>query len=124
MSYDDNNIFARIIRGELPSKKVYEDENVLAFHDIHPSAPVHVLVLPKQKYVSFDDFSAKAKPEQVANFFKKVQEIAKQLKIHKTGYRMITNHGSDAMQTVPHFHVHLLGQRLLGPLVAGDTYHR
>ncbi len=124
MAYDKDNIFARIIRGELPANKVYEDDNVLAINDIHPSAPIHVLVMPKEKYISFDDFAAKAKPEVVANFFKKVQEIAKKLGVHKTGYRLISNHGSDAMQTVPHFHMHLLGQRMMGPLVSGDTYHR
>lgn len=124
MTYDPNNVFARIIRGEFPSSKVYEDDQVLAINDIHPSAPVHVLVMPKGKYKSFDDFSTKAKPTEVANFFKKVREIAHKLKLTKDGYRLIMNHGTDAMQTVHHFHVHILGQRLLGPLVIGDTYHR
>lgn len=124
MTYDPDNIFARIIRGELPSNKVFEDDHFLAINDIHPSAPIHVLVMPKEKYISFDDFTSKAKPELVAKFFKTVQEIAKKLKISKSGYRIITNHGADGAQTVPHFHVHLLGQRHLGPLVAGDSYHR
>lgn len=124
MSYDENNVFARIIRGEFPSSKVYEDEHVLAINDIHPSAPIHVLVMPKAKFKSFDDFSAKAKPDEIVHFFKKVREIAHQLKLNKNGYRLIMNHGSDAMQTVEHFHVHILGERILGPLVIGDTYHR
>lgn len=122
--YDDNNVFARIIAGDFPSQKVFEDDKVLAIKDIHPSAPVHVLVMPKLKFKSFDDFMAKAKPEDITYFFKKVREIAHKLKLEKNGYRLIMNHGSDAMQTVPHFHVHILGERILGPLVVGDTYHR
>jgi diadenosine tetraphosphate (Ap4A) HIT family hydrolase len=123
MSYDTNNIFARIIRGELTCNKVYEDENTLAFHDIHPAAPVHVLVLPKGNYQSFDDFVMLASAETSANFFQTIGKIAKQLELDISGYRLIMNHGSDASQTVAHFHVHILGKRRLGALVSGDTHH-
>ncbi len=122
--YDKNNIFARILRGEIPAKKAYEDEAVLAFHDIAPAAPVHVLVIPKGGYVSFDDFAAKASPAVVSEFFGKVRAIAGALGVDKTGYRLITNHGADASQSVPHFHVHILGGRPLGGLLPGDPLNR
>jgi diadenosine tetraphosphate (Ap4A) HIT family hydrolase len=117
MSYDSNNIFARIIRGEVPSKKLYEDEHVLAIADVAPAAPVHALVMPKGNYVSFDDFAAHASPEIVAHFFKTITTIARTLKLEQTGYRLITNHGKDAAQSVAHFHVHILGGRPLGALL-------
>lgn len=123
MSYDPNNLFARIIKGELPCNKVYEDDQVLAFHDIHPAAPVHVLVLPKGEYCSFDDFVLKADSDTVRNFYVRVREIAHSLGLDQSGYRLIMNHGPHASQTVHHYHVHLLGKRHLGALVAGDTYH-
>ena len=123
MAYDPNNLFARIIKGELPCDKVYEDDYVFAFHDIHPAAPVHVLILPKGEYCSFDDFVLKADNEKVGNFYLKVREIAHSLELAETGYRLIMNHGPHASQTVHHYHVHLLGKRHLGALVAGDTYH-
>ena len=123
MTYDDKNIFARIIRGELSCNKVYENEEILAFHDLYPAAPVHVLVLPKGKYLSFDDFVIKASSDTISNFFKKVREISHQLGINGSGYRVIMNHGSDASQTVAHFHVHILGKRRLGALVSGDGHH-
>lgn len=123
MQYDDSNIFAKIIRGEIPSKKVYEDDNVLAFNDIAGAAPVHVLVIPKGNYCSFNDFVTKADVSEVSNFFSKVQLIAEQLGVDKNGYRIITNHGPDASQSVPHFHVHILGGRALGGLVPGDKSH-
>lgn len=123
MPYDINNVFARIIRGELPCNKVYEDEHTLAFHDIHPAAPVHVLVLPKGNYQSFDDFVMLAPAEVSANFFQTIGKIAKQLELDVSGYRLIMNHGSDGAQTVAHFHVHILGKRRLGALVSGDTHH-
>src|SRR4051812_33063006 len=115
MTYDKNNIFAKILRGEVPCNKVFENEFALAFHDLHPSAPVHVLVLPKGEYNSFDDFSQKAPPEEMQGFFKTVQLVAHQLGLNETGYRLIANHGSDASQTIPHFHVHVLGKKKLGP---------
>lgn len=123
MSYDPNNIFAKIIRCEVPCKKVYENDYAIAFHDLHPSAPVHVLVIPKGEYKSFDDFTQKATPTEMSEFYKSVQKVASGLDLVETGYRLVANHGPDASQAVPHFHIHLLGKRKLGPIVAGDTYH-
>lgn len=123
MTYDKNNIFARIIRGEIPSNKVYEDENVFAMHDVNPAAPVHVLVLPKGEFRSFDDFAINASSELKDHFFRKVQEIAKSLGLTESGYRLIANHGADASQTVHHFHMHILGKKQLGALVVGDQHH-
>lgn len=117
MPYDTSNIFAKILRGEIPCKKVYEDEHVLAFEDIRPAAPVHVLVVPKAEYSSLDDFASSAPPQIVAAFFSSVQKVAAQLGLSKDGYRLITNHGAKAGQTVFHFHVHILGGRDLDGLV-------
>ncbi len=117
MIYDTENIFAKIIRGEIPCSKVYEDEFAFAFHDIKPDAPVHVLVLPKGEFVSFDDFVRSASPSFVSGFFASVQKIALQLGITESGYRLITNHGADASQSVFHFHVHILAGKSLGGLV-------
>ena len=114
--YDINNVFAKIIRSEIPCQKVYEDLEVLAFHDLHPVAPVHILVIPKEQYTSFDDFSRKVNVERVSHFFACVQKIAKKFVLDQTGYRIVTNHGDDALQTVQHFHVHILGGKKLGPL--------
>ncbi len=124
MAYDKNNIFAKIIRGEVPGKKVYEDEQVLAIHDISAAAPVHVLVMPKGDYVSFDDFARNASPDAQAHFFKSITEIARKTGVDKTGYRLIANHGQDASQSVPHFHMHLIGGRALGGLLPGDAQNR
>lgn len=121
MPYDSNNIFAKIIRKEIPADVVYEDKHVLAFRDITPAAPAHILVIPKGEYVSFDDFMQHATADEVAYFFLKVQEIAASIGVDKSGYRLITNHGKDASQSVPHFHVHILGGRALGGLVPGDA---
>ena len=117
MIYDSNNIFAKIIRGEVPCKKVYEDDFAFAFHDIKPEAPVHVLVLPKGEFVSFDDFAQKASPQQMQGFFAAIQKIAVQLGVVESGYRLITNHGVDASQSVFHFHVHILAGKPLGRLL-------
>jgi len=117
MAYDKNNIFAKIIRGEIPCKKVYEDDFAFAFEDIAPSAPVHVLVVPKGEYVSFHDFSLSAPADQIKGFFAAVQAIATKLGLDETGYRLISNHGPDAAQTVHHFHVHILGGKSLGKLL-------
>ncbi len=117
MRYDTTNIFARILRGELPATKVYEDDHVLAFNDIAPKAPVHVLVIPKQPFVSMDDFSRIAGPEEVGRFFKTVGEIARQLGLAPNGYRLILNIGGHGGQEVPHIHVHILGGRPIGPMV-------
>ena len=121
--YDRNNIFAKIIRGEIPSSKVYEDENVLPFHDIGKAAPVHVLVIPKGEFLNLPDFVSKAGAEKVAMFFQKVAEVAKMLGVEDSGYRIISNIGADASQSVPHFHVHILGKKKLGGLVVGDKNH-
>jgi len=124
MSYDKSNIFARIIRSEIPGKKVYEDEQLLAIEDIAPAAPVHILIMPKGEYVSFDDFSRHAPPEIQAHFFKSIAEIARKSGVLETGYRLIANHGPDASQSVPHFHMHLIGGRPLGGLLPGDAFSK
>jgi histidine triad (HIT) family protein len=118
MPYDKNNIFAKILRGEIPCKKIYEDEFALAFHDISPQAPVHVLVVPKGEYQSFHDFALNAKPEFMRGFMAAIQKTAEQLQVEASGYRILSNHGADADQSVPHFHVHILGGKPLGKLVA------
>lgn len=119
MAYDRNNIFARILRGEIPCDKVYEDEHVLAFRDIHPQAPVHVLVIPKGDYVSLDDF-AEAPPEECAAFFRAVGHIARMLGVAESGYRILANHGPHSRQEVPHFHVHICGGAPLGRLICKE----
>ena len=124
MSYDTENIFAKILRNEVPCETVFHNEHVLAFKDIQPAAPVHILVIPRGHYVSYDDFIEKASTEAVHAFFTAVQQIAKEHGVDKTGYRLITNHGEDASQTVPHFHMHILGGRPLGGLVTGDDLIR
>ena len=117
--YDDNNIFARILRGEMPSAKVYEDEHALAFHDINPAAPTHVLVIPKGRYVSWDDFSAKGSDEEIAGFMRAVGKVARDSGLVEPGYRLLANSGMNAGQEVPHLHVHIFGGRSLGPMLAG-----
>lgn len=109
MAYDKNNIFAKIIRGEIPCKKVIENDFCVAFYDIAPKAPVHVLVVPKGDYISFDDFATAATPEFMNGFFKSVKEVANKLGLKEGGYRIISNHGKNATQTVFHFHVHIMG---------------
>jgi histidine triad (HIT) family protein len=116
--YDDSNIFARILRGEIPSNKVYEDEWALAFHDINPQAPVHVLIIPKAKYCSFADFSAQGSEAEIAGFMRAVGIVARQLGLEPAGYRLLANLGEHAGQEVPHFHVHLFGGRPLGRMLA------
>jgi histidine triad (HIT) family protein len=116
--YDDGNVFARILRGEIPSKRVYEDEFALAFHDIAPQAPVHVLVIPKGRYVSLADFATQAGAAEVAGFWRAVATVAKQLELEAPGYRILANMGEDAGQEVPHFHVHVFGGRPLGRMLA------
>ena len=116
--YDDNNIFARILRGELPSKAIYEDEHVLAFHDINPLAPTHILVIPKGPYVSWDDFSAKASDAEIAGFIRAVGKIAREADLVEPGYRVLANVGVNSGQEVPHLHLHIFGGRPLGPMLA------
>ncbi len=118
MAYDANNVFARILRGEIPCKKVYEDTHVLAFHDINPQAPVHILVIPKGAYVSLDDFSARASDAEVVAFTRALGEIARAQGVDRSGYRTLANHGADANQEVPHFHVHIFGGRRLGRMIS------
>ena len=117
MTYDPNNIFARILRGELPCKKVYEDADTLAFHDIHPQAKVHVLVIPKGAYVSMEDFSARASEREIAAFVRAVGKVARDLGLVETGYRILANHGPDSHQEVPHLHVHIFGGQRLGRMI-------
>ncbi|WP_010300329.1 histidine triad nucleotide-binding protein [Candidatus Odyssella thessalonicensis] len=114
MSYDVNNIFARILRQEIPCKKVFEDEKILAFHDICPRAPIHILIIPKGEYISFHDFHSHADAETVAHFYQKVAEIAAEFKLDEAGYRVIANCGLNGGQEVPHYHLHLLGGTKLG----------
>ena len=115
--YDDGNIFARILRGEIPARTIYEDEHALAFHDIAPQAPVHVLVIPKGPYVSAADFHAEASAEAIAGFWRAVGRIARELGLEEHGYRLLSNMGEYAGQEVGHFHVHLFGGRRLGRMV-------
>jgi histidine triad (HIT) family protein len=117
MPYDDNNVFAKILRGEIPAKKVYEDDYVLAFHDIGAKAAVHVLVIPKGKYMSIVDFGANATSEEITGFFRAAAHISQTLGISDTGFRTIANTGLNGGQEVPHFHVHLLGGQPMGPMV-------
>jgi diadenosine tetraphosphate (Ap4A) HIT family hydrolase len=124
MAYDDNNVFAKILRGEIPSKKVYEDEHALAFHDINPQAPVHVLVIPKGKYVSMRDFAARAGEAEQAGFLRAVGKTAAALGLDEGGYRILANHGANAHQEVPHFHIHIFGGRPLGPMLSGGRAPR
>jgi diadenosine tetraphosphate (Ap4A) HIT family hydrolase len=116
--YDNSNIFARILRGEIPCNKVYEDEYALAFHDINPQAPTHVLVIPKTWHVSLADFTATATPDQVSGFFRAVGHVAKLLGLEEPGYRVLANMGAHGHQEVPHFHMHIFGGRPLGPMLA------
>lgn len=117
LPYDDGNIFARILRGELPAKTVYEDAHALAFHDINPQAPTHILVIPKGAYVSWDDFSARASDAEIAGFVRAVGKIARDLGLVEPGYRLLANVGPDSGQEVPHLHVHLFGGHGLGPML-------
>lgn len=118
MSYDDNNVFAKILRGEIPAKKVYEDEWAIAFHDIGAKAPVHVLVIPKGKYVSIADFGKSASAAEITGFYRALSKVANDLGLVEEGFRSIANTGVNGGQEVPHFHVHLLGGKKIGPMVA------
>ena len=117
-SYDDTNIFARILRGELPCRKVYEDEHALAFHDINAQAPVHILVIPKGAYVSWDDFSERGSDEEIAGFVRAVGRIGRDAGLVEPGYRLLANVGANSGQEVPHLHVHIFGGGPLGPMLA------
>ena len=116
-AYDDNNIFARILRGEIPCRKVHETPHALAFHDINPQAPTHVLVIPKGPYRSWADFSAHASDEDIAGFVRAVGETARLLGLEAPGYRLLANAGVHAHQEVPHLHVHIFGGRQMGAML-------
>lgn len=117
-TYDDENIFAKILRGEIPCNKVFENDHALAFEDINPQAPVHVLVIPKGAYVSNDDFTENASEAEVAGFFRAVGHVARELGVAEPGYRLIANTGAHGGQEVPHFHVHICAGRPLGRMIA------
>jgi len=116
-TYDAGNIFARILRGEIPARTVFEDEFAIAFEDIAPKAPVHVLVIPRGAYVSFADFINRASGDEVIGFFRALGLVATQLGLDAPGYRILSNIGDHGGQEVPHFHVHLFGGRSLGPML-------
>jgi histidine triad (HIT) family protein len=116
-SYDSSNIFARILRGEIPSPRVHDGQHVVAIKDIHPQAPTHLLVLPTGSYVDFDDFASRASDEEIVSYVRGIGSIARQAGIADSGYRVIFNIGPDSHQEVPHLHAHILGGRALGPLL-------
>ena len=117
LPYDDSNVFAKILRGEIPARKVYEDEWTLAFHDIAPQAPIHILVIPKAAWVSWDDFSARASAEEIAGCVRAVGHVAREQGLVAPGYRLLANIGVHGHQEVPHLHVHLFGGRQLGAML-------
>ena len=117
LPYDESNIFARILRGELPCRKIMESEHSLAFHDINPLAPVHVLIIPKGAYVSWDDFSAHASDAEIADFVRAAGEVARQVGADTQGYRLLSNVGKRGGQEVPHLHLHLFGGQPMGPML-------
>lgn len=116
--YDDANIFAKVLRGEIPSNRAYEDDWAIAFEDINPQADVHTLVIPRGRYVSWDDFSARASDEEIAGFVRAVGEVARRKGLVESGYRLLANVGKHSGQEVPHLHVHIFGGRPLGPMLA------
>lgn len=118
MSYDSQNVFARILRREIPCQTVFESEHTLAFHDLHPQRKVHILVIPKAAYINFSDFSRRASAAEITDFFQSIAQIAQDQGIADSGYRLISNQNADAGQEVPHLHIHLLGGEPLGPMVA------
>lgn len=116
--YDDQNIFAKILRDEIPSKRVYEDDYAVAFHDIAPLAPTHLLVIPRGRYVSWDDFTARASDAEIAGFVRAVGLVAREAGLVEPGYRLLANVGLDSGQEVPHLHVHIFAGKPLGPMLA------
>ena len=122
MNYDPHNIFAKILRKELPCKQVYEDDYTLAFHDLYPVAPIHVLVIPKGPFISFSHLIKVAKSDFIANFFSAVQKVIEKLEIEYSGYRLISNCGEDGLQTVRHMHIHILGKKRLGGLTKEEGH--
>lgn len=124
LPYDDQNIFARILRDEIPSRRVYEDDFALAFHDIAPWAPTHILVIPKGKYVSWDDFTARASDAEITGFVRAVGKVARDHGLVEPGYRLLANTGLDSHAEVPHLHVHILAGRPLGPMLVQNDSRR
>ncbi|GGA35704.1 histidine triad nucleotide-binding protein [Sphingomonas psychrolutea] len=118
LPYDDQNIFAKILRGEIPATRLYEDDYALAFPDINPQSPTHILVIPKGAYVSWDDFSAHASDAEITGFVRAVGTVARDAGLVASGYRLLANAGLDSHQEVPHLHVHIFAGRTLGPLLA------
>ncbi|MBR7158214.1 MAG: histidine triad nucleotide-binding protein [Alphaproteobacteria bacterium] len=119
--YDKSNIFAKFLSGEVPVKKIYEDEYAIAFNDINPQAPVHVLVIPKGEYTSFEDFSAKASDAEIAGYVRAIGKVSRQLELDKSGYRLLVNMGANGGQEVPHLHTHIFGGAKLGRMVTVDN---
>ena len=120
MIYDDNNIFAKILRGDVPCEKIYEDEYVLSFYDINPQKKIHALVIPKGKYIDLDDFASKASEKEISGLVKGINIVAKKLKISSDtgkGYRTLTNINENGGQEVPHLHFHLFGGEKVGKMV-------
>ena len=117
MTYDNNNIFAKILRGEIPCKKIYENDYVLSFHDINPQKKIHALVIPKGEYVDLDDFNNKASEREIIEFYKAVSHVSSLLGISKKGYRTLSNIGSDGGQEVPHLHFHIFAGEKIGKMV-------
>ncbi|OPZ79217.1 MAG: HIT-like protein [Alphaproteobacteria bacterium ADurb.Bin438] len=111
--YNDNNIFAKILKGEIPCKKVYEDDYALSFHDINPKAPVHVLVVPKGKFTCFTDFALTSDKDFMEGYLKAIEKTADELGLNKDGYRIVFNNGKNGGQEVPHLHAHILGGKAL-----------
>ena len=116
--YDNDNIFAKILKGDIPCDKVFEDDHVLAFNDIAPQAPVHILVIPKKAYISIDDFGEKAEPEESKAMFSAIHKIVKEKGLQNSGFRVIANTGKEGGQEVPHFHMHIIGGAPCGPMLA------
>lgn len=116
--YDDQNVFAKILRGEIPADRVYEDEWAIAFEDINPQAAVHALVIPRGRYVSWDDFSARGSDAEIAGFVRAIGAVARAKGLVESGYRLLANIGRDGGQEVPHLHVHLFGGEPLGRMIA------
>lgn len=116
--YDQNNIFAKILRGEIPCQKLYEDQHVLAFPDINPKAPTHILVIPKGAYTCSDDFAERASAEEIQAFHKAVAHLTQEKGLREAGFRLISNKGANGGQEVPHYHIHILGGKKLGPMVS------
>ena len=117
LPYDDSNIFAKILRGEIPNRTVYEDDTALAFHDINPQAPVHILVIPKGRYVSWDDFTATATDAEITGFIRAVGHVARAAGLAAPGYRLLSNIGGHGHQEVPHLHVHIFGGAQMGAML-------